>query len=116
MHRTARVLGAVFRNRDLRRVELAFVGFNSAEWGVWIAMLVYAYEQGGATTAGIVAAVQLVPAGLAAPAASVLDDRHPPLRVLVFGYVAQAASMGATAIVLLATDLSYLAYALADCA
>src|SRR3954468_7423765 len=113
MRRTARVLGAVFRNRDLRRVELAFVGFNSAEWGVWIAMLVYAYEQGGATTAGIVAAVQLAPAGLGAPAASVLADRYPPVRVLVFGYVAQAASMGATAIVLLATDLPYLAYALA---
>src|SRR3954452_13777825 len=113
MRRAARVLGAVFRNRDLRRVEVAFVGFNSAEWGVWIAMLVYAYEQGGATTAGIVASIQLVPAGLAAPFGSVLADRYPPVRVLVFGYVAQAASMGATAIVLLATDMPYLAYALA---
>jgi CRP-like cAMP-binding protein len=113
MRRAARVLGAVFRNRDLRRVELAFVGFNSAEWGVWIAMLVYAYEQGGATTAGIVAAIQLVPAGLVAPFGSALADRYPPVRMLVFGYVAQAAAMGATAIVLLVADMPYLAYALA---
>lgn len=97
-----RAITAVVSNARLRRVGLAYAFYKAAESGVWIAMLVYAYAQGGAATAGAVAALQLVPAALLAPMASTLVDRCGPGRVLVRGYVAQAAALGVTAAALLA--------------
>jgi len=110
---TAAVVGVVMRNRDLRRQEVAFFLFNSAEWAVWIAMLVYAYGRGGATMSGLVALIQLVPATLFAPFASTLADRYRPGAVVVAGYVAQAVGMGATAAVLLLDGPAWCAYAAA---
>jgi MFS family permease len=108
-----RVLASVFRNPELRRVQLAFVAFNAAEWGTWIAMLVFAYEQGGATTAGLVALAQLVPAGLCAPFGAVLADRRGPSWMLTWSYFAQALTVGATAVALYADAPALLVYALA---
>jgi MFS family permease len=103
----------VLANRELRRIQLAFAAFTAAEWGTWIAILVYAYAHGGATATGIVAVVQLVPAAIVAPLAAAAADRRGPAVMLKTGYVVQAAAMAATATVLFSAAPPPVAYALA---
>jgi MFS family permease len=103
----------VFRNPDLRRVELAFVGFTAAEWGTWIAIMVFAYKASGVAAAAGIGVVQLIPAAIFAPFASVLGDRYRRERVLLAGYLLQALSVAATAVALLAQAPVPAIYALA---
>jgi Cyclic nucleotide-binding domain/Major Facilitator Superfamily len=107
------VVRTVSGNPGLLRVELAFVGFNVAEWATWVSILAFAYQVGGAPATGLVAVVQLVPAALVAPLASIAGDRYRRERVLLAGYLAQAASMAATAAALLAGAPVPLVYGLA---
>jgi MFS family permease len=108
-----RAFRAVFGNPDLRRVELAFAGFNAAELGTWIAVLVFAYEAGGAAAAGAIGVVQLIPATIFAPVASLLGDRYRRERVLLAGYLIEALAMGLTAAALLVEAPNLVVYALA---
>jgi MFS family permease len=113
LSRLVGVVRTVSGNPGLLRVELAFVGFNVAEWATWVSILAFAYGVGGAAATGLVAVVQLVPAALVAPVAAIAGDRYRRERVLLAGYLAQALSMAATAAALLAGAPVALVYALA---
>ena len=102
MREQIRIVGAVARDPRLIRIELAFFGFNMAEYATWVAILVYAYDRGGATTAGAVAAIQLVPSGLIAPFGAFAGDRFRRDRVLFVSYLAQAFTLGLVAVALFA--------------
>ncbi len=98
------VLRRVLENPALRRVLLAYLLFHVAEFATWVTILLYAYEQTGPASVGLVALIQLVPAALVATPAASLGDRFPRERVLALGYLVQAAAMLLTAAAM-ASDL-----------
>ena len=94
------VAGAVVRDRRMLRIQLAFFGFNMTEYATWVAILVYAYQLGGAATAGIVAVVQLIPTIVLAPFAAYAGDRFRRDRVLFAGYLILSVALALVAVAL----------------
>lgn len=79
-------LSEVFRNDDLRRLQIAGAGSVTAEWGYTVGLAVYAYDFGGAAWVGIVGLIRMLPSAVAAPLGSIILDRYPRQRVLVILY------------------------------
>jgi MFS family permease len=107
------VVASVLRHPALRRMAGAFLAFSIGEWATWVAIVIYAYARGGATEAGLIAFVQLVPSIISAPIAGTLGDRYPRARVLFAGYIIQAAAMALAAVALWAALPPPVVYALA---
>ncbi|MEA2346120.1 MAG: hypothetical protein QOF63_4289, partial [Thermoanaerobaculia bacterium] len=108
-----RPLAKLACNPSLRRCGIGFALFNTAEYGEWIAVLVYAYSKGGASASGLLAFAMLMPCIVLAPLTATFADRSQPGRVLVAGYLAQAIAMGLLAAALLADAPPIFVYACA---
>jgi len=92
-----RVLWSVLQATRLRRVVIGFGAFAAAEEAVWVAILVYAFQQGGVVEAGLVGFAQLVPAAVLAPLAALAGDRFRRDAVLAWSHALQALCMASAA-------------------
>jgi MFS family permease len=104
---------ALVDDRFSRRAVVALALYRVAEFGPWVAILVYAYDHGGATATGLVSLGILIPTALFAPLAGPAIDRFGATRVLRAAYATQATVMGATAVALLSGSPSAVVYLLA---
>ncbi len=109
-HRLA-VLRRALASPRLRRVALAFLGFGIGEYGVWVVVLVYAFRRSGTTGAGVIAAIQLLPAALVAPLTARLIQARGAAATLCGSYLAQTLSLALTAALMLAGAPSIVVYA-----
>jgi MFS family permease len=109
-------LADVFRNPQLRRLELSWAGFYLGEWMSFVALSVYAFDVGGAAAVGALGLVRMVPAAIALPFGGMLADRYPRQRVLLGIYLARALLLGAIAAALAAESSRVLVFALAGLA
>jgi MFS family permease len=105
-------LSAAIRNPDIRRVELAWGAAITAEWAHFVALGVFAYEQGGASAVGIAGLVRLLPAAVVAPFAASLGDRFRRERFLLALTLVGSLALGGSAAAAFA-DAELLVYAFA---
>ena len=90
-------LREVYRNRSLRRLELAWTGSIIGMWAYSVALAVYAYHAGGASDVGLVGLIRWLPSAFASPLAAILGDRYPRVRVMLAADVIRAGGLGAMA-------------------
>ena len=109
-------LASSFRSPDIAKALAGYLAFTITEWAAFIALIVYAYQDGGSVMVGLVSLLQLIPAAILAPIGSVLGDRHRRERVLLYAHASLAAMTALAALALLTDAPAPLVYASATSA
>jgi MFS family permease len=99
---SAGAFASVWRNSNLRWLELAWASSIVGHYAFLIAVSVYAYGVGGEEAVGLLFLARLIPSALVSPFAGMLGDRFPRERVLLLTNVSRIALVGAAAIAALA--------------
>ena len=113
LRESAAAFAAVFRNQDLRRLELAWAWSIVGHWAYIVGVSVYAYDVGGKAAVGLIFALRLVPAALLAPFAGLLADRYRRELVLLISTIVRVVLVGAATLCVLLDAPPAAVYALA---
>ena len=108
-----RAFKGIYSNASLRRLQLAWIGSSVGTWGYVVALMVYAYEQGGAAAVGLVGLIRWFPAAVAAPFGGVVGDRFPRLRVMITSDFVRAGALVAAAAAIIVDSPAVIVYLLA---
>ena len=90
---TGTSLSTVFRNPGLRKINLALAGSMIGDWAYGTAILIWAYDIGGARAVGIWYTVRLVLMTIVTPFASTIVDRLPRKMVMISADLIRAAAL-----------------------
>ncbi|WP_157008074.1 MFS transporter [Agromyces laixinhei] len=88
-----------WRNRNLRRAQLSFLGAWTAEWAFTVALGIVAYRDGGAVALGLVGLLRMLPSAILAPLLSPIADRGRRERVLVLVSIVRGLATAGAAVV-----------------
>ncbi|MFL6019119.1 MAG: MFS transporter [Gaiellaceae bacterium] len=113
LRETSHSFQAVFANSQLRKLQLAFAGSVTGEWGFLVALAVYANDQGGATAVSAVLVIRWVAAALTAPWLAYFADRYRRERVMLAADLSRFVAMIAMALAAFAGSSPLIVYVLA---
>jgi MFS family permease len=110
---SASAFAAVVRNRNLRRLEVAWAASIVGGWAYVVAVSVYAYQVGGAAAVGLIYLLRMVPAAVISPFAGLLADRYRRERILLASISVRTVLVGAAAAGVFLGVRAWVVYALA---
>jgi MFS family permease len=113
LRESRRALQAVFHNRGLRQLQLAWAGSIIGTWAYAVALVVYAYEHGGASAVGLIALIRWLPAAVVSPFTAILGDRYPRVPVMLASDLLRAVGLTIMAICVLGDAPVAIVYVLA---
>jgi MFS family permease len=104
--------GQIFRNPDIRRLELGWAISVFGHWAYGIALAVYAFDKGGAGAVGLVGLFRFLPPAIFGPFTAMLADRYRRELVIIGANLSRAVLLGLTAAVMAADGPLWLIYLL----